>query len=87
MVIGNSHVRRLPVIPTEYQAPLLIDSHTPAALEIAGKGFQPIAGRNPQIGQKIGCVKLPESQKRPFLNFSGQSFRPAAVPDLFGFLT
>ncbi len=86
MVVGDFHIRRLAVIPTENQAPLLIDSHAPEAFEIAGKGFQPVAGRESQIGQKIGGVKLSETQERPFLNFSRQFFGAAAIPDLFGFL-
>jgi len=70
MVVCDFHIGRFSVIPTENQAPLLVDSHAPETLEIAGKGFQTIAGRNPQVGQKIGRVKLPESQESSFLNFS-----------------
>ena len=70
MVIGDFHSRRLSVIPTEYQPPLLIDSHAPETLEIAGKGFQTVAWRDLQIGEKIGRVKLAESQESPFLNIA-----------------
>ena len=86
MVVGNFNIGRLPVIPTENQAPLLIDSHAPETLEIAGEGFEPVAGRDSQILQNFGGVKLPEPQKGPLLNFSRQPFRPTTVPDLFGFL-
>lgn len=86
MVVGDFDFRRLAVIPTENQAPLLIDSHAPEAFQIARKGFQPVAGREPQIGQKIGGVKLPETQERPLLNLSRQFFGTAAIPDFFGFL-
>ena len=59
MVVGDSHGGRFSVIPTEYQAPLLVDSHAPETLEIAGEGFQAVAGRETQIGEPIGRVKLP----------------------------
>jgi hypothetical protein len=85
MVVGDFHFGRLPVFPTENQAPLLIDSHAPKTVKIAGKGFQPVAGRDPQVGQEIGRVKLPESQECPLLNISRQFLRPTAIPDLFGF--
>jgi hypothetical protein len=86
MVVGDFHVGRFSVIPPENQAPLLIDSHTPEALEVAGKSFQAVAGREPQIGESIGRMKLPESQERPFLNLSREFPGPSAIPDLFGFL-
>jgi hypothetical protein len=82
MVIGDFHIGRLSVIPTEYQTPLLVDSHAPEALEIAGKGFETVAWRNPQIGR----VKLAESQESPFLNISRKFLRPTSIPDHFGFL-
>jgi hypothetical protein len=59
MVVGNFHSGRPSVIPTENQAPLLIDSHAPETLEIAGEGFEPVAGRDSQIRQNFGGVKLP----------------------------
>ncbi len=74
MIVGNFHIGRFPVIPSEDQAPLLIDSHAPETLEIAGKGFEPVAGRDSQILQKFGGVKLPQPQKSSLLNFSRQSF-------------
>jgi hypothetical protein len=86
MVVGYFHVRRLSVIPTENQAPLLIDSHAPEAFEITGEGLQPVARRNSQIGRKFGRVKLPEFQKRPLLNLFRQFFGPTSFPYLFGFL-
>lgn len=86
MVVGDFNVGRLPVVPTENQAPLLIDSHAPETVEIAEEGFQAVAGRYPQVGQKIGRVKLPEFQECPLLNISRQLLRPTAIPDLFGFL-
>ena len=46
MVVGDFHIGRLPVIPTENQAPLLIDSHAPETPEIAGEGLEAIAGRD-----------------------------------------
>jgi hypothetical protein len=36
MVVGDFHIGRLSVIPTENQTPLLIDSHASETLEIAG---------------------------------------------------
>ena len=86
MVVGDSYFSRFSFIPNKDQAPLLIDSYAPVALEIAREGFQPVAGRDPQIGQKIGRVKLPESQERPLLNLSRQFLGAAAIPNLFGFL-
>jgi hypothetical protein len=59
MVVGDFYIGRFSVIPTENQAPLLIDSHAPETLEIAGEGFEPIAGRDSQIFQNLGGVKLP----------------------------
>ena len=86
MVVGDFHIGRLSVIPSENQAPLLIDSHTPETLEIAREGFEPVAGRDSQILQNFGGVKLPEPQKGPLLKLSRQPFRPTTVPDLFDFL-
>lgn len=86
MVIGDLHIGRLAVIPTEHQAPLLIDSHAPQTFEIAAKRFEPVAWRDPQIGEQVGRVKLAEFQKSPFLNIPRQFLRATAIPDLFGFL-
>ena len=60
MVVGDFYFGRFSVIPTKNQAPLLIDSHAPETLEIAGEGFEPIAGWDSQILQNFGNVKLPE---------------------------
>jgi hypothetical protein len=86
MVIGDFNLGRLPVVPTENQAPLLIDSHAPKTGKTAGKGFQPVAGRDSQVGQEIGRVKLPEPQEYSLLNISRLFLRTPAIPDLFGFL-
>ena len=86
MVVGDFYGGDLPVIPTEDQAPLLIDSHAPETLEITGKDFEPVAWRYSQIREKIGRVKLAESQERSLLNISGKFLRPTTIPDLFGFL-
>ena len=59
MVVEVFHIGRLPVIPTENQASLLIDSHAPETLEIAGEGFESVAGWDSQILQNFGGVKLP----------------------------
>ncbi len=59
MVVGDFHIGRFPVIPTENQAQLLIDPHAPESPEIAGEGFEPIAGWDSQILQNFGSVKLP----------------------------
>jgi hypothetical protein len=56
MIVGDSHIGRLPIIPSENQAPLLIDSDAPQTVEIAGEGFEPVAGRDSQILQKFGSV-------------------------------
>ncbi len=58
MVVGDFNIGRLPVIPSEDQAPLLIDSNAPETLEIAGEGFEPVAGWDSQILQDFGNVKL-----------------------------
>jgi hypothetical protein len=65
---------------------LLVDSDAPEALEIARKRFQVVAGRDSQIGQNIGGVELPKTQKRALLNLSRQFFGTAPIPDLFAFL-
>jgi len=85
MVVGYFHGGTLSVIPTEDQAPLLIDSHAPETFEIAGKGFEPVAWRYPQIREETGCVELAEPQERPLLNFSGKLLRTTAVPNFFWF--
>lgn len=68
MVVSDFYIGRLSAIPTEHQAPLLIDSDAAKTLELAGKGFQTVAWRDLQIGEQIGRVKLAESQESPFLN-------------------
>jgi hypothetical protein len=47
MLVGDFHIGRFPIIPSENQAPLLIDSYAPEPLEIAGEGLEPVAGRDP----------------------------------------
>jgi hypothetical protein len=59
MVVGDFHIGRFPIIPSENQAPLLIDSYAPEPLEIAGEGLEPVAGRDPQILENFCGVKLP----------------------------
>jgi hypothetical protein len=85
MVVSDFHIGRLSVIPSENQAPLLIDLYAPETLEIAGEGFEWVAGWDSQILQNFGGVKLPWPKKSPRLNFSRHPFRPTTVPDPFGF--
>jgi hypothetical protein len=86
MVVNEFYIGRLPVIRSENQASLLVDPHAPETLEIAGKGFESVAGWDSQILQNFGGVKLGSPQKSPLLNFSRQPFRPTTVPNFFGFL-
>jgi hypothetical protein len=86
MVVDDFRGGDLSVIPTEDQVPLLIDSHAAETFEIAGKGIEPVAWLYSQIREKIGCVKLAESQECSLLNFSGRLLQPTANPDLFGFV-
>jgi hypothetical protein len=44
MVVSDFHIGLLSVIPSENQARLLIDPHAPEIPEIAGKGFESVAG-------------------------------------------
>ena len=74
MVVSDFYFGRFSVIPTKNQAPLLIDSHAPETLEIAGEGFEPIAGWDSQILQNFWQCVAAGALERP-----APEFLPAVV--------
>ncbi len=46
VIVYNCYISLCSVLPTEYDAPLLIDSNTPVARQIAFELFKAIAGWN-----------------------------------------
>ena len=67
MVVHNLDFVRVLALPAEAEPPLVIEAEAVLALPSAFQGFQPVAGRRPQIGQKTGDVQLRElPQGHPF---------------------
>jgi len=83
MVILYPNVGRAGVGPTEYQAPLVVDTDGMVAGEIAGERFEAIAGRHGKITEAFGAVHLDEfSERNPSDGLEATVF--LFVEELFG---
>ena len=54
MIVNNLHVVRLPVFPSEANAPLLVDADAVLAFTVPRQRFKAIGGGNPKVPQ-VGC--------------------------------
>jgi hypothetical protein len=68
MVIHNSNVARVFTVPAEANAPLVVDADAMLSGAIAFQGFQAVAGRQGQVTQFAGAIKLRELPQGHALN-------------------
>jgi len=57
MVVSDLSVVGVSVSPAEAHAPLIIDADAVMPLAIPGQLFQPVAGRNPQILERLRRIE------------------------------
>ena len=72
MVVGDLHVFSARSLPSEDDAPLVINSYCMISGQIAAQQMEVVARRHPQIVQLRGRVDQAELGKRYFLNPSRQ---------------
>src|SRR5215467_1418197 len=58
MIVDDLDFLRSRFIPSEYDAPLIVDPNRMLAGEIASQSFQPVPRRHGQIAQADGVVEL-----------------------------
>lgn len=57
MVVDDPNVTRA-LVPTEHDAPLVVDPDGVAACEVALQGLQPIAGRHAEVCQAVRGIEV-----------------------------
>ena len=82
MVIDDFGRVRVPVLPDEADAPLVIDADAVPARQVALEGFEAVARRHPQVIQDRRRRKLRELAKGDALDVGGQPPRAFALPNL-----
>lgn len=94
MVVGDFYIRRLAVIPTENQAPLLIDSHERVAHQ-PGKSstppFAPVVGSSPAMRDgddpnDIGQFQIEDGVVKSICEKLAKPTRPVRSPSFRVFL-
>lgn len=86
MVITNLDLLCTALMPYETDSPLVIDPDTPLAGSIAGKFFQAVVGRYPQVVDPLGIVEHTKLAPTDSLYLYGKSPGKVAVPYCAGFV-
>ena len=73
MVVDDLDLPGIAVAPYETDAPLLVDANAVLPPAVAPQGFQPVAGRRPQIFEPSGRLDRQEPGPRPPLDLHGQA--------------
>jgi len=72
MLVRHFDVVGVVLLPTEADAPLVIDANAMLASAIARQSFQPIGRRNPQIVQALSDIELYQLAPRKAVQFGGK---------------
>ncbi len=83
VVVDDLYVEGISGAPDEADAPLIVDADAVLASTIALERLEPIAGRNPQIGEGVGRIENDEFSKRDALKAGGQTTRAATLKERF----
>ncbi len=73
MVIDDLDLPGIAVAPYQADTPLLVDANTVPSPSISPQGFQPVAGRRPQIVEPPSRVDRQELGPRPPLDLHRQA--------------
>src|SRR4051794_2719297 len=84
VVIDDLHVQRIPSLPAEADAPLVIDPDAPLPLAVAGQALQPIRGRHSEIFDPDRTVQHPKLAQSHLLNVLRQAARATEPKNSFG---
>jgi hypothetical protein len=60
VVVGDLDIVRIAGVPPETDAPLVIDPNAVLARSVAHQLLQPVARRDPEVGEFHGGVQLPQ---------------------------
>src|ERR1017187_6608940 len=80
MIIHDFNVVRVFAVPAEANAPLVVDADAVLSRAIAFQGFQAVAGRQGQITQFAGAIKLRELPQGHALNLRRQAVVTPPLP-------
>lgn len=86
VVIDDFHVVGVTVIPSEADAPLIVDPDAVLAFALTLQGFQPIGRRNAQIIQHAGVPQHAQLAACHRLDIDRQAPGRRSAPDPFRFL-
>ena len=83
VVVDDLYVEGISGAPDEADAPLIVDADAVLASTIALERFEPIAGRNAQVGEGVGRIEDDEFPKGDALKAGGQTTRAATLKERF----
>ncbi len=83
VVVDDLDVESIGRAPDEADAPLIVDADAVLACTVALERFEPIAGRNAQVGEGIGRIENDEFPKRDALKAGRQTTRATTLKERF----
>ena len=86
MIVRHFDVVGVALLPTEADAPLVIDANAMLASAIARQSFQPIGRWNPQIVQALSDIELYQLAPRKAVQFGGKVAQELALKEPLGVL-
>jgi len=86
MIVRHLDIVGVAFLPTEADAPLVIDANTMLAKAIARQSFQPIGRWNPQIIQALSDIELYQLAPRKAVQFGGKVAQELALKQPLGVL-
>lgn len=86
MIVSHFDVVGVACLPTEADAPLVIDANAMLASAIARQSFQPIGRWNPQIVQALSDIELYQLAPRKAVQFGGKVAQELALKEPLGVL-
>jgi hypothetical protein len=68
MVINDLRIKRVAVLPSKTDTPLIVDSNAPLARPIAGELLQPVCWWNTKVFQGVGSIQHAKLSQRNLLD-------------------
>lgn len=85
MIVGDLDLMGVVVFPDEDDPPLLVDTDAVMGAKVSGEFFKTVAGRDAEVIQFRGCMKLIQFDLGACLNVSGQLATGFEIENLPGF--
>ena len=79
MMVRDSYIMCIAVLPTKACAPLIVDAYAPLPLPVVRQFFQSITGWDPQIIDHLRSVDCPELAPGDVLHMRAECANPVAI--------